>query len=353
MRTTTTIAAAALMVAAFEAGAVSRVDDGMTTRADRSGSTIVPGNRVARITAGTDFAHFAQYEGLPAGRTSVRCQLVEPDGTVQVDETELVDDMPAAGYAFCPYETDDRDADLGSLRMTMWINGERMGEQVLEVAGGGLSLKRKIKWGAGAIVLALMGIGWVLKQLARRREKGESLPAHAVVIGSKAGGAATAGAPDAVAASDNAADLARAGKRYEAVLAQGDKPRVVELGRKYIALLVQDREAAKAVDVFKQCLAADPQFRTGRGEDVLPLAKAARAAGEPKVAVAVLRGFDKAWPGHAAIPEVFVFSAQLLAEDLSNRDMARKILEHVLARYPGHHVASEAKRYLQGMPQPA
>ncbi len=86
---------------------------------------------------------------------------------------------------------------------------------------------------------------------------------------------------------------------------------------------------------------------------MLPVAKAARAAGDSKTAVAAVRGFDKAFPAHALIPDVFVFSAKVLAEDFKNNDMARKILEHVIAKYPGHYLAQEAKTYLKGMPQPA
>jgi hypothetical protein len=104
---------------------------------------------------------------------------------------------------------------------------------------------------------------------------------------------------------------------------------------------------------FKARLAADANFRLARAEDVLPIARAARAAGDSKAAVAAVRGFDKAFPGHALIPDVFVFSAKVLAEDFKNNDMARKILEHVIARYPGHYLAQEARNYLKEMPQVA
>jgi len=71
---------------------------------------------------------------------------------------------------------------------------------------------------------------------------------------------------------------------------------------------------------------------------------------DPSAAIAALRGFDKLNPGHSAIPEVYLLSAQILAEDLKNTAMARKILEHILAKFPGHHVAQEAKRCLQALP---
>lgn len=38
------------------------------------------------------------------------------------------------------------------------------------------------------------------------------------------------------------------------------------------------------------------------------------------------------------------------SQTLIATEMARKILTHVVEKYPGHYIAQEAKRYLQGMP---
>src|SRR5262249_1409842 len=110
---------------------------------------------------------------------------------------------------------------------------------------------------------------------------------------------------------------------------------------------------AEALKVFKACVAANPAFRLAQPDEVMPLAKAARAAKDPNAAVAAARGVDKAHPGHALIPDVYIFSAKPTAEDLGNIDMARKILQHVMTKYPGHYLAQEAKRYLQSLPQSA
>jgi outer membrane protein assembly factor BamD (BamD/ComL family) len=108
-------------------------------------------------------------------------------------------------------------------------------------------------------------------------------------------------------------------------------------------------DPADALRAFKASLAANPAFRLSDPDQVLPLAKAARAAGDPQTAVAAVRGFDKVFPGHALVPEVYFFSAKLMAEDLKNPDMAKKILQHLVTKYPGHYLAQEAKRYLQSM----
>jgi hypothetical protein len=105
---------------------------------------------------------------------------------------------------------------------------------------------------------------------------------------------------------------------------------------------------ADKLKIFRQRLALDAQYRPAPDE-VLALARAARGAKDSTTAVAIVRGFDKANPGHADVPQVYFFSAQLMAEDLGDRDMARKILEHLLKRFPGHYIAREAKAYLDGL----
>src|SRR5262249_51036932 len=145
-------------------------------------------------------------------------------------------------------------------------------------------------------------------------------------------------------------ELRKAARTYEIALPLADKTKTLDAGRRYLGLLMKARETGKALEVFRQRVAFDANFRPERAEDVLPIAKAARAAGDPQAAVACLRGFDKIFPGDSAIPEVYVFSARLMAEDLANPAMARKILEHVMQKYPGHYVAQEAKKLLQRLP---
>ena len=109
-------------------------------------------------------------------------------------------------------------------------------------------------------------------------------------------------------------------------------------------------DPAELLAQFKQRLAADPAHRAATGEAAFALAKTARKAGDGVAAVAAIKGFDKAYPGHALVPEVYLFSAQMMAGELKNPDMARRIAEHILQKYPGHFVAPEAKRLLATLP---
>lgn len=116
-----------------------------------------------------------------------------------------------------------------------------------------------------------------------------------------------------------------------------------------VGSLLKAGKGEEAVRKFEGCIAADAAFRLPHAEHVLPLAKAALAAGNLQVAVGAVRGFDRKYPGHELIPDVYMFSAKLMAERLGNGDMARKLLQVVMERYPGHHLAQEAKRTLQAM----
>lgn len=41
----------------------------------------------------------------------------------------------------------------------------------------------------------------------------------------------------------------------------------------------------------------------------------------------------------------------MMAEDMGNTDMARRIATHIVQKYPGHFAAPEARRLLASLPQ--
>jgi hypothetical protein len=178
-----------------------------------------------------------------------------------------------------------------------------------------VSRRKQYKYMMGALALVIIGVVWIRRKMAGdhrgaaevfRSDKAPPIARENVTIGSRvAGGGAAVAAAAAAPPPDPLA-------------------------------------------TFKKRLGVDPAYRLPP-EEVLPVAKAARAAGDPQTAIAALRGFDKANPGHALIPDVYLFSAKLMAEDLGNKDMARKVLEHLVAKYPGHHLAQDARGYLKAM----
>jgi len=128
-----------------------------------------------------------------------------------------------------------------------------------------------------------------------------------------------------------------------------DRARTMEHARRYLSLLIQRGNDVEAVKLFKDCKQADAEFRPQDPAQILPLAKSARMLREPKAAIAMLNGFDKLNPGHPDTAAVYLLSARLLAEDLGRDDMARKVLLHVLSKYPGHSLAPEAAKLLEAV----
>ena len=307
------------------AAAPAKLEEGLSTGVTRRGQL----NRVDKAYTTDQVYYWIRVEGSKEGQRSVtHCVVTDPRGVPIVDSKDAFEGDGEDDYLFCGVDGDDEELAAGSYKFEISLNGEKVGERIVPISEksffAGLSSRKKYRYALGVLGLIVLVGGWMMKKV--REKKGGETPeppqgVRGVVIGSNVPAAAMS------AAAAPAAQKAPAAP---------PPPTSEDLAKN-----------------FKAKVAADADFRIARAEDVLPIAKAARAAGDSKTAIAAVRGFDKTFPGHALIPDVFVFSAKLLAEDLRNPAMARKILEHVVAKYPGHHLAQEARNYLKGMPQTA
>jgi hypothetical protein len=349
--------AALALLASADVLAAEKVRDGFATMLVTDGTSLIPRNPVSRARGEDDVYYWIQWKE-PVPRSTLRCVIKGPD--TDIDETENFAEAEGGGFSVCGMGAGDGGG--GTFVFTQYLNGENVGERSIFVEeepffkGG---IRKRWKTMIGILAGIIIAVYWIrrkmtgdkrsLAQVMGGEKEATRAVREAVEIGSRASGRAqpiATGSPKA----DDAQDLRRQGMQFQALIAQADKAKGLELGRRHVGQLMREPNEAEAVKVFKQCVAADPSFRLATAEEVLPMAKAARAAGEAQAAVAALRGFDKAYPGHGLIPEVYVFSAKLMAEDLGNTGMARKILQHVVEKYPGHYIAQEAKRYLEKMP---
>jgi hypothetical protein len=349
-------------LAAPGAPAVTKVREGFATMLATDGLSLIPRNPVTRALGGDDVYYWIQWKE-PVPRSTLRC-VVKGPGT-DLDETEFFAEAEGGGFSVCGIGTESSDG--GTFQFTQYLDGEKVGELSIVVEKqsffSSLSPRKQWKWMMGGLAAIILLVYWSRRMMTGDRRSlaqvmgGESaktaLAREALAIGAKAGVGTVATATPASPRVDEAEELRRLGLQFQSAMAGADKAKGLELGRRYLSMLLKARNDADAVKVFRECVAADAAFRLAQAEEVLPMAKAARAAGDPKTAVAALRGFDKAFPDHGLIPEVYVYSAKLMAEELGNAEMARKILQHVVARYPGHFIAQDAKRYLQSMPGPA
>jgi hypothetical protein len=316
----------ALVPLAGHAAAV-KVDEGFSTRIVEDGEEITAMNRVTRAKTGDTVTYWIAWQDSPGTKQKLRCVVKSGgrEGTVETDETTTIDGHAGDSITTCDAEMESKD--VGTFYFAQYIDGELAGERTIFVEKqsffGKMSAYRKAKWIWGGAFLLVFGGAWLWRKMRGDHEGAAEL------FGSM-GEAKMSGDAVVIGARLQAEESLKAKAAAAQAAAKPPEPDPLE--------------------TFRKRLAADPAARPERAEDVLPIAKAARAAGDPNTAIAAVRGFDKAHPGHNLIPDVFVFSAKLLAEDLENPQMARKILEHVTQKYPGHYLAQEARNYLKSMP---
>ena len=321
--------AAATWCACMPALAAAKVDEGFSTRIEEEGDEITGMNRVTKAYSGDTVTYWIAWRDSPTGKQKLRCVVKSggSQGKVEMDETTTVDSHPGESITTCDAETES--SDEGMFYFAQYLDGELAGEKTIWVEKksffGKLSTRKKVKWIWGGAALLVMGGAWAWLKMrgdhegaaaifrSKEQVKMDKLSNDPVVIGAR------------LNADENVKLKAAAAQ----AAAKPPEPDPLEM--------------------FRKRLAIDPAAKPAKAEDVLPIAKAARKAGDAQTAVAAVRGFDKAYPGHELIPDVFVFTAKLLAEDMKNPEMARKILEHVIQKYPGHHLAQEARNYLKSM----
>jgi hypothetical protein len=149
-------------------------------------------------------------------------------------------------------------------------------------------------------------------------------------------------------------DLA-AHRRYHRVLLLSPEKTATLLdhGRRLVDLLVRRELASEALKVYRACREKDAQFRIDDAAVVLALARIEWRNGEAREALALLKGFDKRFRGHAAIPQAYELAARVLVQGLDRADMARPILAVLEARHPGSEQTQEVRWLLREDAGPA
>jgi hypothetical protein len=143
---------------------------------------------------------------------------------------------------------------------------------------------------------------------------------------------------------DKPNDLSLHARLRKLLLIEGATPRIEDHAERYIELLVKTDNAREALPMVEAAFARRPDYEPRKLELVVPLARGALAAGKPKLAAQLIRGFDKRHRMHPDIPHVYLLGAQIMLEAGAPRAQAVQMLEHLLAKYPEHAVAPEAKR---------
>lgn len=135
-------------------------------------------------------------------------------------------------------------------------------------------------------------------------------------------------------------------ERYHKLLhLAGRKDRLLPHANRLIPLLLQRQMADRAVDALRRCRELDADFRPQEAAIELALAEAAHKLRENRLALDLMRAFDKRHPRHPLIPEVYFLSARILCEEFRQDAMAEKIFTAIATRYPQHPCAEKAAEY--------
>lgn len=127
---------------------------------------------------------------------------------------------------------------------------------------------------------------------------------------------------------------------------QGERVLTLEHGQQWLTALTEAGAAKESLAALRALLKIDPGFVVQDGNAILPLAEIANKQGDRELAVSLVRGFDKRFPRHADTPGVVFLAAKLMSEHARQHEKAIHLLRALLANFPQHAVAAEARTYL-------
>jgi tetratricopeptide (TPR) repeat protein len=148
-------------------------------------------------------------------------------------------------------------------------------------------------------------------------------------------------------------DLSLHARLHRLLVAENSTPRIEHHTDSYLKLLVKSENWREAIELVEDARTRRADWAPRDVDLVAPLAQAAMRLSKPQLAGQLIKGFDKKHTAHADVPKVYLIGAQLMAEWGGKPDEARRILEHLLKRYPSDSIAVEAGRYLQVLQQAA
>lgn len=128
----------------------------------------------------------------------------------------------------------------------------------------------------------------------------------------------------------------------------GAKDKLNDHGRSHLDILVRGDQKTEAVDVYLQCLAADPGFSPNAGT-LFRLAGWIGETGRNKEALGAYNKLTRAYPQDPLVPKAYFRAAQIFNDRLMNPEKAKKILNGLMKKYPGHDIIPFVERYLGQM----
>jgi tetratricopeptide (TPR) repeat protein len=135
-------------------------------------------------------------------------------------------------------------------------------------------------------------------------------------------------------------------ERYQKLLTVSGKTSAAQQhAKEFIVKLVNEKRLFRALDLCEHYLKIDPDFQLQDSFQVHELAAAAALGKCYKLALNLMRRFDRRYPQHPHIPQVFFLSAQIFAEQYRMNKEAIRILHAIQLKFPEHPLAVDAMSY--------
>lgn len=139
--------------------------------------------------------------------------------------------------------------------------------------------------------------------------------------------------------------------RYRQLLqASNDLPRLAEHARQQVAALLALGQPKRALALLLESRTRDPAFQLDDPETIATVVTHAAAFGHSQLAVELAAGFGARFPKSPDLPRTMLTAARLLAERFGRVEEARRQLEGLALRYPGHPLAAEIAGLLAALP---
>ncbi len=145
-------------------------------------------------------------------------------------------------------------------------------------------------------------------------------------------------------------DLSLHARLHKLLLREGNTARIENHTERCIDLFMRTDNVVETVPLVADVIRRNKHWQPRDAAQVVPLARAALELGQTEVAVHLIRGFDKRYPRHPELPNVYLIGALAMLQTGGATEPAAQLLEHVAVTYPEHPAAAEALRHLQRLP---
>jgi hypothetical protein len=147
-------------------------------------------------------------------------------------------------------------------------------------------------------------------------------------------------------AKEHPVDFVLRDRYHKLLLAANRADRLQEHGRDYLSRLLIERKSSRAMEVLRDCMHANAQFKPANAEEVFPLAMYLKANGEQRLALQLLNRFHSVYPHHHDTPKNYFLAAQLMFEHFNRDADAAAVLRFVIEHFPDHELTPRLRDYL-------